>query len=79
MWDGNCEDVGILHVYACIAKSAALVRTVSNLQKQNGRFDGFLLNRGEDIGMRHVVALALHSHGIEPSFVHTTKLYSGYG
>ena len=29
------------------------------------------MNRGEDIGLRHEVALALHSHGMEPNFVLT--------
>ncbi len=29
------------------------------------------MNRGEDIGLRDVVALALHSHGMKPNFVPT--------
>ncbi|MFM2275706.1 MAG: hypothetical protein RL211_1578 [Pseudomonadota bacterium] len=33
------------------------------------------MNRGEDIGLRDAVALALHSHGMEPNFVLTSKLY----
>ncbi len=34
-----------------------------------------LLNRGEDIGVRHAASLALLSHGMEPNFVLTPLLY----
>ena len=33
------------------------------------------MNRGEDIGLRNAVTLALHSHGMKPSFVPTCELY----
>ena len=33
------------------------------------------MNRSGDIGLRDLVALALHSHGMKPIFVRTHRFY----